>query len=685
MKLLSVRRWALILGLTVSIAPMALAQDAAKDSLRQDIESAKQKVYPAIVNIAVVVKFYQGGRAQRAPAGGSGVIVTKDGYVMTNYHVAGRTTKITCTLPSGESLPAKVALHDSLTDLSILKLDISRRSPTAEPLPFATLGNSDSMHAGDYVLAMGNPLTLSSSITLGIVSNSQRVFTDFTGTDMESMALDEGESTGLLTRWIQHDALIQPGNSGGPLVNLKGEVIGINELGGNGIGFAIPSLLAETVLKQALSGKPFQRGWLGFSALPTKKLNRTDGVLIAATLPGSPAEKGGLKAGDILLTLDGQPVNARFFEEIPLLYQKVAAVKPGQSVKATYLRNGASGATDLTAVQMEESTGLEDEYRELGVTLEEITGPMALERSYPDRNGVLVTGVRAGFPMEAAQPKLEEGDVILRIGSESTNNISDFRKAISSTKQQETLVVFRRNRDLMLTVVKTKPDVPEEDGGELPKAWVGTKTQVVTQELAKALGNPALKGFRVTRVYPWSQAAKAGIKAGDILSSLEKLPFAASRLQDSKEFEQAVENLAVGQKAAITGFREGKPIDFSVLLEATPAQISQAKKATQKEFEFSIRDLVPIDIEDKDLPPGQKGVLVTEVTQGGWASIAGLHADDVLLSIDGKLTTDVPTFEKVMKELKQAKLASALFFVRRFNKTHFVFAEPEWDKNEIVR
>ena len=573
---------------------------------------------------------------------------------------------------------AKVALHDSLTDLSVLKLDVSKRPAGSPPLPFAKLGNSDVMHSGDYVLAMGNPLTLSSSITLGIVSNSQRVFTDFTGTDMESMALDEGEATGLLTRWIQHDALIQPGNSGGPLVNLKGEVIGINELGGNGIGFAIPSNLAETVFKQALTGKPFRRGWLGFSALPTNKLHRTDGALVSATLPGSPAEKGGLKAGDILIDLNDEPVNARFFEEIPVLYQRVAALKPGDKANVTYLRDGVQRKTKLTAVEMEASTGLEDEFRDQGVTIEEITGPMALERLYPDKNGVVVTGVRAGFPMEAAQPKLEDGDVIFRVGTDSVNSIAEFRKAFNGAKSAETVVSFRRNRDLMLTVVKIKPDVPEEDGGELPKAWVGAKTQVVTQELAKALGTPTLKGFRVTRVYPWSQAAKAGIKAGDILSTLEKLPFAASRIQDAKEFEQAVENLAVGRKAAFTGIRDGKPINFDVMLEATPAQISQAKKATQKEFEFSIRDLVPIDIEDKDLPQRQKGVLVTEVTQGGWASIAGLHTDDVLLAIDGKPISDVPTFEKVMKELKLAKSGSSLFFVRRLNKTHFIFTEPEW-------
>lgn len=669
----------IIICLLSIVVGSSQAQQNNTDTLRQDIETAKQKVYPAIVNIAVVMRFYSGGRAQRAPAGGSGVIVSQDGYVLTNYHVAGHTTRITCTLPSGESVDAKVALHDPLTDLSVLKLDLTKREAGAPALPFASLGDSEIMRVGDYVLAMGNPLTLSSSITLGIVSNTRRVFTDFSGTELEDKTLEEGESTGLMTRWIQHDALILPGNSGGPLVNLKGEVIGINELGGNGFGFAIPSNLAGSVLKQAMTGKPLDRGWLGFSALPTQKLGRKTGVLIAAVLNGSPAEKGGLKAGDILLSINDEPTNARFFEEVPLLYQKVAALKSGANVSLTYERDGVSHKTQVNPTLMEESIGREDEFRDLGVTLQEITGPMALARLYPDKNGLVVTGVRAGFPMEGAQPRIADGDVVLKVGTESVNTLEAFRKASAATSHSGMLVSFRRNHELMVTVVKIKPETPTDDSVELPKAWLGIKTQVITPEVGTALGLSKGKGFRVTRVYPWSLAAKAGIKPGDILTSLEKQPFTASRLQDEKELEQAVENMVVGQMAELTGLRDNKPISFTVKLEATPAQISQAKKMTQKEFEFSVRDLVPIDLEDRDLPQGQKGVLVTDVTQGGWSSISGLHADDIILSIDNKPTLDVASFENVMKDIIKRKPKSVLFYVRRYNRTHFVFTEPEWD------
>jgi serine protease Do len=669
-----------ILLFIISLPVGSIAQPAASDSLRQDIETAKQRVYPAIVNIAVIMRLYSGGRAIRAPAGGSGVVVSRDGYVLTNYHVAGHTTRITCTLPDGEALEAKVVLHDPLTDLSVLKLDTARRERGAPPIPFAKLGDSEAMRVGDYVLAMGNPLTLSSSITLGIVSNTHRVFTDFTGTEIENQRLDEGETTGLMTRWIQHDALILPGNSGGPLVNLKGDVIGINELGGNGFGFAIPSNLAAQVLKQAISGTPLERGWLGFTALPTTKLGRKDGALVAAVLKGSPAEKGGLRAGDILLSIDGAPVNARFFEELPLLYQKVASLRPGSQSEITYLRDGVPHKGTVVPVTMEESIGREEEFRDLGVTLQEITGPMALERRYPDRNGVVVTGVRPGYPLEAAQPPLAEGDVIFRIGSTPVDDLAGFQRAVVAQAKSDMLVAFRRNRELMLTVVKPKADTPDEEGIELPKAWLGVKTQVVTPEVGKALGLAKPRGFRVTRVYPWSKAAAAGIRPGDILTSLEKQPFAASRLQDEKELDQAVENLVVGQKAEIGGLRDKKPITFVVEMEATPAQVSHAKKAVQKEFEFSVRDLVPTDIEDRDLDSDQKGVLVTDVTSGGWASIAGLRPDDIILAVDEKPTLDVAALERRMDEVVKRKPRMVSFFVVRANRTHFVFAEPDWDQ-----
>ncbi len=270
------------------LAAPAAAQSTAADALRRDVDFARSKVYPALVNIAVVGRIYSGGRARRFPAAGSGVIISAAGHILTNFHVAGNTTRITCTLTSGERVDALVVAHDALTDLSVLKLRLAERADPTVPVPFATLGDSDALQVGDYVLAMGNPLTLSSSLTLGVVSNTKRVFTDFTGTEMFDLDLGQGQKTGVFTRWIQHDALILPGNSGGPLVNLRGEVVGVNELGGGGVGFAIPSNLAAKVLNQVLTFGEVRRGWLGLAVLPVDKLGLDAGGSSRRSCRGRP-------------------------------------------------------------------------------------------------------------------------------------------------------------------------------------------------------------------------------------------------------------------------------------------------------------------------------------------------------------------------------------------------------------
>src|SRR5581483_6940619 len=527
-------KWSLIgLSACLLVAGVLAQAQQQPDAPRPDIETARQKVYPALVNISVVMRYYTGGRAQRTPGGGSGVIVSKDGYVLTNFHVAGHTTRITCTLPSGETMDASVVTDDPLTDLSVLKLRLDQRADPNAPLPYATLGDSDTLQVGDQVLAMGNPLMLSSSMTLGIVSNTKRVFTDFTGTDLEDMSLDEGEKTGLFTRWIQHDALILPGNSGGPLVNLKGEVVGINELGGNGVGFAIPSNIAAQVLKQAISGGGIKRGWLGFTVLPVQKLGRTTGALISAVTPDSAADKAGLKAGDILLALNNEPVTARFFEEVPLVYQRVAALTPGTTATLKTLRGTEERTVSVTVAPMDRYVGDEAEFRDMGVTVQEITPPMALIRRFPNADGLLVTGVRPGYPFESAQPPLAEGDVILSLGGKPTNSLDAFRRAVEAADKEQTTVTFRRGDEEFVSIVKGIPEKPSEEGGELPKAWLGVKTQVLTSDIAKAMQIPDAKGFRITEVYPYTEASKAGLQPGDVITTLNGDKLDASRPQDA--------------------------------------------------------------------------------------------------------------------------------------------------------
>jgi len=673
-----------LFGLSLLLLTAPVAADAPKTNVpktanapKSELDDARHKVYPALVNIAVVFRYYDGGRAQRAPAGGSGVIISPDGYVLTNFHVAGHTTHITCTLSSGESLDAQVVADDPLSDLSVLKL---RRPASGKPLPYAVLGNSDDLQVGDPVLAMGNPLMLSSSMTLGIVSNPRRVFTDFTGTEMQDMELDEGEKTGTFTRWIQHDALILPGNSGGPLVNLQGQVIGINELGGNGVGFAIPSNLAKQVFADVLHFGKVPRGWIGLSVMPVEKLGRTQGALVSSLTPGSPAAHAGVQPGDLLMALDGTPVNIRFFEQVPLFYQRVARLPAGHVAHLSLLRNGMPKQAAVRVAPLEPTLSPEQEFQGMGVTVRALTSDMALDRHLPDTRGVLVTGVRPGLPFEAAQPPVAAEDVIESVNGLPTPDLTAFRHALDISEHSKTgfpITLIRKDENL-LAFVKTDNEKTSEDGGELPQAWMGIKTQVLTPEVASAVGLPGSTGFRVSEVYPYTEAAKAGLKPGDVLTALNGAALTASHPQDAQDFTHQIEALSVGDKAQLGVRRGAASLTLPVVLEGTPSAAAQAKTARSKELEFGVRGITLMDKVTNHWDDAQQGVVVTEVTSGGWAGIAGLHTDDLILSLNGQKVADTDAFTRVLSALVKSHPKTISVFVRRDTLTHFVFLAPDW-------
>ncbi|MFP6900836.1 MAG: trypsin-like peptidase domain-containing protein, partial [Opitutales bacterium] len=227
----------------LSLATLAQADDG--DSLDDTIQRSVAKVYPAIVRIHVVAENGSGGRMKKSRGSGSGVIISKEGHVVTNHHVAGRAIRLTCRLNDGQELEATLVGTDILTDLSVLRLRLDQRTGDS-PLPTAKFGDSEKIKVGDVVLAMGSPAGLSQSVTRGIASNLAMI-----PPGSQTFRLD-GENVGMLVRWIGHDAIIFPGNSGGPLVNLKGEIIGINEVGIGSLGGAIPGNLAWNVAQQLI-------------------------------------------------------------------------------------------------------------------------------------------------------------------------------------------------------------------------------------------------------------------------------------------------------------------------------------------------------------------------------------------------------------------------------------------------
>jgi len=677
-------RWAAAAAGVLLAAPAAYPAGAATPATAEAarVERALAEVYAALVNLTVVDERFADGRAMRGPGAGSGVIVTAEGHVLTNYHVAGDATRVTATLTDGEVLDAEVVAHDPLTDLSVLRLRLEDRRTGAAPLRPARFGER-ALEVGDPVLAMGNPLTLSSSVTLGIVSNPRRVFTDFLGNRLEDLDLGDGGPTGLFTQWIQHDALILPGNSGGPLVDLDGAVVGINELGGGGMGFAIPAAIARDVLAQALAHGRMRRSWLGFSVLPVARLGRSDGALVSSVVPDSPAARAGLEAGDLLIEIAGRPVAARFFPEVPELYRTIAALPIDAEVRLRVERDGEPRELVAHTVEMEEAKGRQGELRRLGVTAQEITGPMALMRQLPPRSGLLVTSLRAGFPAASARPPIEAGDVITAVGGRDVRSLEELAAALDGIEGSEALIALRRDESEVLTVARFSDNGSARWGGELPKAWLGVETQVVTPELARLMGAPDLRGFRLSEVYPWTEAAAAGLEVGDVITAIDGEPLEAERAQDAENLRRAFELLTIGGRAEIDLVRDGRATRVAVGIEARPRSADEARTTRQRELEFGVRDVTFLDRIERHWTREQAGVIVTDVTPGGWAQMGGLEPTDLLLTVAGREIVDVASFEGVIAEVLVERPAVVPVFVRRGWRTHFVFLEPEWSELEL--
>ena len=675
---------AALLGLLAFGLPgLAQAEDAGSgEKLRQAVAYAKKKVYPCLVNISVVAKQFRQGRETRGLGAGSGVIVSPAGHVVTNYHVAGDASRITCKLPSGEAIDADIVCRDPLTDLCIIKLRMNQRRDPNTPIPFATIGDSDSVRVGDHVMAMGNPGGLTSTVTLGIVSNTARVFTNFTGSAIQTFDFGGGQLTGIFNQWLQHDALILPGNSGGPLVSLKGEVIGINTRGGSGTGFAVPASTVKKVLAQALTWGEVRRGWLGMSIVPVNHLDRDKGALVSSVFPGGPADKAGIKPGDIVTRIGEDQIAVTGFEGVPLFLAQVAGLQAGKKVAIEYERKGDLNGTEVEVAAMEKYVGEEKAFRTWSVSAMAITKPMAFSRRYPDTKGVVLTSMRPGSPGDKAKPALQSGDVILEIDGKPVDGLESFRKLAYDNRKSKALAVrFRRGKMDMVTVLDmSKPPRPPRNT-ELAKAWMGADTQVLTTKVAKALGMEGTKGYRVTRIMPGTKAAASDLKVGDIITKLNGEALEAYRLQDAQMMTRRIEELDIGGTAKLEVIRDGKTVLVDITLEETPNTAADARTAEDPVLEYKVRELTFLDRVNRELPTDYRGIMVAAVTPGSWAQVANLRSGDILLEINDKPVDSIRSFKKLVREMAKEKPKTVKIFVRRDRSTAFVFMRPEWPRD----
>ena len=661
--------------LFISLANSSPAEEGI--SQEEAIKLSVKKVYPAIVRIHVVTENGSGGRMKKSRGSGSGVIISKQGHVVTNHHVAGKATRLTCRLYDGQELEATLVGTDTLTDLSVLRLRLDQRKGK-KALPTAKFGDSDKVKVGDIVLAMGSPAGLSQSVTRGIASNLAMITPQ-----RNSFRLD-GENVGMLVRWIGHDAIIFPGNSGGPLVNLDAEIIGINEVGIGSLGGAIPGNLARSVAKQLIDGGVVKRSWVGIEAQPLlEDQAEGEGVLVAGVISGSPAEEAGLAPGDVIQSYDGVKVNALIPEDLPLFNRIALGTPIGKQVEIMGLRDGKKQSWTLTTSAREAARMPERELKNWGITARNFSMLSALEARRPNVKGVQVHSVRSGSPADSAKPGLRPGDVINGLDGKPVNNLEELvnlTKEIVSEEEQAVpvLVSFERSLANLLTVVKLGPERERNNPLQAWKPWLGIGTQVLTRDLSTALNLKNTRGVRVIQIYPDTPAEKAKLMTGDILMKMDGQIIQASREEDSEVFRNMLREYKIGSKVVFSIMRDGKAMELTAQLERRPTPANELDEYDDREFEFKVRELsfgdrVSLRLDNKD-----KGLMVENVEAAGWASLAGLRQGDVILKVDGKSFNAIADFKKRMESIAEEKPNRVIFFVKRGIHTMFVEFEPNW-------
>lgn len=392
-------------------------------------------------------RFFQMPEQRRSRGLGSGVIISSDGYILTNNHVIREADKLTVRLSDEREFEAEIIGADEQTDLAVIRIK-------GDNLPTVEMGDSDQLEVGEWVVAIGNPFGLSETVTAGIVSAKGR----------NALGLAEYED------FIQTDAAINPGNSGGALVNIRGELIGINTAietrsgGFQGVGFAIPINMANYIMEKLISHGEVTRGWLGVQIQDVEddammeqfNLDSKDGVIVADLFPGNPASEAGMQRGDVIIRFDGKKIT-----DTQQLRNIVAATQVGKDVEVVVMRDGDRETLTITLGKKPDDTSAiasvpEPTEDNLGMEVQELTDALASRLELEEENGVVVSSVEAGSP--AGEAGIQVGDLILEIDRTQINGLNDYRQVIRNIQAgDDILFLVKRQNGTRFVVV----NVPE--------------------------------------------------------------------------------------------------------------------------------------------------------------------------------------------------------------------------------
>jgi len=410
----------------------------------------------AVVRIDVRELAFEAGARRFESSIGSGVILSDDGLVLTNAHVASpRAVELSVTLASLERVNAKLVGWDHWTDLALLRLDLAEVRRRGLKFAHADFGDSDKLYVGETVYAVGTPFGLTRTATRGIISNDNRYFEDETGVD--------GYETGAFNTWIQTDAAINPGNSGGPLVTEDGRVVGINArgyLGADNLGFAIPANIAKRIVADLVRNGSITRSYIGLVPKELQDLESfyalalNNGLLVNNVDRGSPAARAGLRGGDILLAVNGVKVDGRFPEQLPPIQNLIASQPVGATLKLTVKRGAETRDYAVVTEKLESRVGEDWAFEKWGLSVRKVSRTYARENQLPDAVGALVIGVQPGFPANVAG--VSHGDIITKVNQQPIDSLDVLKRAHAAyeRKPEPVLVEVMRDRQISLYVLK---------------------------------------------------------------------------------------------------------------------------------------------------------------------------------------------------------------------------------------
>ena len=421
---------------------------------RAVVSEAKAAVAPSVVFIRVIYNDTESGRNRQGVASGSGVVVSKDGEVLTNHHVIDKTSEIRCQLADGRSFSAKVVGKDKDLDIALLKLDM----PEGTEVPVAAISPRP-LKVGEVVLAMGAPWGLARSVSMGIVSCNDRFL----------------EDCGDYTLWYQTDAAISPGNSGGPLVDTEGFVVGLNARGNmmGAQGFTIPSATILEILPDLRKYGEAHWAWFGFKLQPLEDFKRNirfdakEGALVADVDQGSPAEKAGLQSNDLLVSVDGEKVTARFWEDIPAIERRLGRKEFEKPCALSILRGGKPVELAVAPTEKGKVEGEEFACERWGLTAKEINRFYNPDLTFfAPEGGVYVSGL--AWDGNAETCGFREKDIVLSIGGKPVKTVADvkalYEESVAKLAERTRLpIAISRNGRRTTLVLDYAEDTEKED------------------------------------------------------------------------------------------------------------------------------------------------------------------------------------------------------------------------------